>query len=201
MSSYEDRERAIRELIGSGLARDCEHAIQILDEMAQKAQRADMFIFYTDYHQVRACFGEHIIDERPYNNTTIRIATVPSGAISQVVKAQALRGTLAIGALKEFVSKPADGGAMADQDAELVAIVRDFPFRGKLGIFLSPYSAKAVHDRGGSTFDERRNLCRIEFQPIAGDYVLGMFSAWSQQPEKDDVSLVLYMPKSRVIFL
>ena len=201
MSNFNKREAEIRWLRASGLARDHDHAVEILDEMAEKQRRADLLIFYSAVHRARECFGEHIIDERPYRHTTILVATIPSGVMSQVIKVQDLKRTLAIGALKEFVHRPGDNKAVADEDARLVAFVRDFPIRDRSGIFFSPFSAEAVHTTGGRTIDEKENLWRIEFEPIAGDYVLGMFNAWSQQLEKDTIALVLYISKSRVIAL
>lgn len=201
MSDYrgQDRETVIRQLVASGIARYPDHAAKLLDEMAEKKRRADLFIFYSDFRRTREYFGKHMVDERPYNSATISVAAIPSGVMSQTNKAQGSNRTLVIGALKEFAPRPADDKAITDEPAKLVALAKGLPFRNKSGIFFSPFSAEEVHARGGTTIDEKEDLFRIEFEPIAGDYVLGMFNAWSQQPEKETLSLLLYMSKSKVM--
>lgn len=185
------REREIRDMIYNGLAEDHTQAVEILAQAQQRRARADLYIFYRNAHLVRPHLGQYLVDEQPYCSSTVLLANVPSGVISQVASSE----TLALGALKEFVDKD----ATLDQAASLVAFVRNFPFRGKSGIFFSPFSAEAVHARGHQTVDEREGLWRIEFQPIADDYVLGMFGAWHQQPEAEHIALVLYLHRSRVM--
>ena len=193
-----DREAEIRRLLGSGLACNRNHAVEILDKMEERKKLADLCIFFTDPHLVRASFGQYMVDERPYNSTTVRVATIPSGAMSQVMREQSSLGALAIGALKEFAPRPDSGVSGVDDETKLVAIIRNFPLEGKPGIFLSPYSAEATHAMGGQTFDERENLHRIEFEPIGGDFVLGMFHAWGNAL-KGRAPLVLYMSRSYVM--
>lgn len=201
MLSAIDREREIRRLVTSSIARDDTHAAELLDEMAAKRERADMVVLYSDVHPARELLNKHILDERPYNSSKILVATIPSGSMSQVIKAGAADRTLVLGKLTEFVVLPRgkpevdDGGG----EARLVAVVKGFPVEDKSGIFFSPFSAEAVHIRGGQTFDEKHNLFRIEFEPIGGDFVLGMFSAWAQHPLNDTISLALYMSRSKVI--
>jgi hypothetical protein len=79
-----------------------------------------------------------------------------------------------------------------------VAFVRKFPIQEKSGIFLSPFSAKAVHAKGKKTIDERENLLRIEFSPIGKNFVLGMFAAWEQQGFNERAALLLYIHRSQV---
>ena len=195
MNDFEDDEREIARLLYSGLAVDREQAIRILEEAKERERLADTFIFYADVHRVRGCLAESLVDEQPYHHSQILMASVPCGALGRVTKDRSLR--IAFGALKEFVAKD----VAIDQPASLVAFVKGFEFRGKSGIFLSPFSADAVHDHGGTTVDEQQNLWRVEFRPIGGDYVLGMFDAWHEQLASEGITLVLYIHKSRVMIM
>lgn len=193
-----DREEAeIRSLVASGIADDNEHAYQILKAAEEQRRRANLYIFYADYRPVKVCLARHLIDEQPYGSN-VRLAAVPAGVIGQIRKVSGLANPLAIGKLREFVPRSEKGKPIADQETRLVAFVRKFPIQEKSGIFLSPFSAKAVHARGKKTIDERENLLRIEFSPIGKNFVLGMFDAWEQQGFSERASLLLCIHRSQV---
>jgi len=192
----------IRSLVESGIAQDDEHASRILQETAQRRKRADLYIFYTDHLAVKACLGKQlVVNAKPYDDSNIRMASVPCGALGQIEKRPGTPRPFAIGALKELVPRRERRKEVADQEAMLVAFVRNFPVQDKSGVFLSPFSAEAVHARGKRTIDERENLLRVEFTPFSGDFILGMFSAWNLQTFGDSASLILWMPKSQTILL
>ena len=191
----------VKSLIASGIATNEQHAERILKETSKRRERADLYIFYTNRHVVKTCLATRPVDERPYNGSNVRVATIPSGSMSRIGKLTGLTSSLAIGALKELVPKAELAQEATGQGIKLVAFVRNFQIDGKLGVFLSSTSAEAIHAQGRKTLDEKENLLRVEFSPIGGDFVLGMFSAWSRQPFGDSVSLVLWMPRSQTIAL
>src|SRR3989344_1769001 len=100
----------------------------------------------------------------------------------------------------EFAPKPD-----SDEDSsKLVALIEDFKYEGKDGIFLSSSSADEVHERGKKTFEDRykeltgKDLYRIEFTPFHGDYIIGMFLGWGLHKISNNNSIILYIPKSKV---
>lgn len=185
----------IRKLVRSGVARDEEHAKQILVELEQKRQRADMILFYTDVTLVRSFFKGELIDERPYNFSNILVAGVPSGSLDKAAKKPQENRILALGRIMEFVSQE------DRQDTKLVVWIKNIGYGGKEGIFLSSYSAENVHAKGKTTFDEKHNLYRIEFRPISEDFIFGIFHTWNQHPINQQASLILYIARARVIVL
>ncbi|MDP2736980.1 MAG: hypothetical protein Q8O59_04360 [bacterium] len=192
-------ESELMALIQNGIAQNLAQAMQILNELKAKKRRADMLIFYLDVNKVRPHFGKQLVDERLYNYSEVRVARISSGLMSKQKNGSFSNGSVVFGKLTEFVSRPK--GKKGKQDARLVAYVREFPYQGKGGIFLSPYSAKTVHARGNTTIDERENLFRIEIKRIGGDFILGMFKAWKKQPISETTALALYLPKASALFL
>ena len=184
----------IQELVQSGLARNKGHAKKILDELVQQRRKADLVILYTDYSSVRANFPD-LKDEMPYNRSNVRVGQIRSGALGKTKKKPLGDKLLLFGQILEFVSQ--DG-----QEVKLVARIDNTIVQpGYNGIFLSPFSGQAVHQRGKQTFDDQHNLIRLEFKPVADDYILGMFQAWNCHPIFGNISLVLYIAKSRTITL
>ncbi|MDD2807357.1 MAG: hypothetical protein PHW95_02455 [Patescibacteria group bacterium] len=195
MGSYGDRLTEMQALVNCGFARDAEHAARILDDLEANKKHADLLILYNQPGPVRHCFGSHLVGENPYRCTNVLSARVPSGALSQAIKASP---AMAFGALREFTSRVADDERFIDEDARLGAFVWNFPKPNEC-LFCSPFSADCVHDRGSMTIDEREGYLRLEFQSVAGDDVLGIFHAWGQQ-SYGDVPLVLYLSWNRVLY-
>jgi len=192
-----DDDTVAEQMVRGHVAADIAHAKSILAEMNERRRRADMKLFYSGdaADAVRYVLSDSLMDEGCYNGSAVRVASVPSGFVDKLRRQpqETWRGRrFATGRIMEFVSK--DG-----EDARLVACVRNFPYEGKGGLFLSPYSAEIVHRKGRGTFDEQHGLYRIEYEPVAGDYVLGMFTRWGSHPINDQASLLLYIPRDRVL--
>ena len=131
---------------------------------------------------------DRLIDEKPYNYSNIRIGFVPSGMINNFSK-----GGLALGKLIEFVSED-------KKDVRFGALIKNARYEGKEGIILTDYNAEELHSKSVRTFDERhpKDLYRMEFSKVAGDYAIGMFVKWNTHPISEKNSLVLYIPKNKV---
>ena len=195
LDEIKQRLEEARQLVTDGIAEDVEQARKIIYDLEQKHKRADLRIFYQDFHLVREVFPE-LMDEKPYFGSNVRMASVPSGSIDRALKYEGER-KLALGKLTELVSKDRDITKLTA--IKLTAIIDNFQFDEKKGIFLSSFSQKAVHKRGSKTFDEIHNLYRIEFKRVLDDYVFGMFGAWNRHEVSNKASLVLYCSESKVL--
>ena len=72
---------------------------------------------------------------------------------------------------------------------------------GKEGFLLTSFSQEKVRARGSTPFVDKspKNLEAIEYQPIAGDHILGMFQAWGQHRFGNERHLVLWIPTKEVL--
>ena len=182
----------VKQLIADGTAKNLEQALGILSERQKEREILDLRLFYQNSSLIRQIFPE-LLDEKQYKGSNVRMASVPSGSLDRALKYEGER-KLALGKLMELVSKKAGV-------TKLTAVIRNFQFGGKKGVFLSSFSEKAVHKRGSKSFAERYGFYRIEFRRVLEDYVLGMFGAWNRHEVSKEASLALYIPKSEIIEL
>ena len=189
-----EEEKEARQLVHGGIARDMAHATEILLRTQERRERSDLRILYMDTPLVRDTLPE-LMGEKPYNSSTIRIASVPSGSLDKVKKhLRAKSGkTLALGKIMELIS---EGN---EENVRLGAEIRNLGYDDKPGIHLDPVSMEEMMKRGTTSFAERNGLYRIEIKSISEDYVFGMFAAWERHPINGDASLMLYISRSRVL--
>ena len=182
-----------RILVDTGVATDMAEARRMLRKAKVGKPPLDAIIFYHNSNLVHVNFRIPPENRRLYANRASGLwtAQVSAGLLAKVKKMTIGDGHLVIGRLKQFKSRD-------KKVAKLVAQINNPVIQpGHDGIFLSPYSALEVHERGGETHDERCNLVRMEFQPIDGDHIVGMFAAWKSWGGSS--SLVLYISVSKLL--
>jgi hypothetical protein len=182
-------------MVREGLASDVSEALRKLREFESQARISDLLILYTDITVVRGIFNENpfrkkLLDEQPYQGA-VMAAFIPSGIFAH---ASLKKEPIIFGKITELVSK--DG-----ESAQLVAIAEGLKFNGRKSIFFSSKSAAEINARGSKTFNQihpEMDLYRWEVSP-EGDIVCAIFNAWNSHSVSADFSLVLYIPKNKVV--
>ena len=176
-------------LVSGGVARDLEHARAIIRDLDERRERSDAVLFYVN-PSVKNSFPIISQDEKVYNNTGIRIAQVPSGALNEDFASC----NIALGRIIEYV--PRDSS-----DSFLAARINDFPHESFDGFYLTSFSSKVIRGTGRMTFEDRYlkdegvNLERVEFLPVNGNFLVGMFTEWGNRFGVDGSRLVLYIAR------
>lgn len=187
----DELEREAYQLVRGHVATNFEEAKKILKTLEEKRKKSDLAVFYTDFQKAKDFFGKALIDEKPYNYSNIRMGFVPSGFLEKISEVE----NLAFGKIIEFVPKE------EGYPIRLVALVKNFNYQEREGIFLIDSPAEEVRKRGAKTFDDRypKELYRMEFKSIGGDALFGMFYTWNTHEINDQASLILYNHKSRIL--
>jgi hypothetical protein len=189
-------DRQAEELVKLGVFSSIGEAAEAVESSRRRRMAADIALFYTDYKLVRSAFEGELVSEELYALSDVRKAMVRSGVLVKAKKynlgVKPPWKRLALGGLMELVPKDM-------QSARIAAWVRDFPYEHRGSIFLSPWDADDVRARGGKTFDDRHGAYRIEFRPLRGDYILGMFDAWEKHTIAEEAALALWIPKSKIL--
>ncbi len=176
-------------LVVGGVAKDLDHAFAIIHDLDRVREKSDSVLFYVN-PVIKHNFPIVSRDEGTYNNTRIRFAQVPSGALNLDFSSVGI----ALGKIIEYVPRESS-------ESVLAARISKFPHGDFDGFYLTPFSAEAVRRKGSRTFEDRYaqdmgvNLERIEFSHVKGDYLIGMFAEWGNRFGAEVPHLVLSIPR------
>ena len=203
----------IRRLVGSGLSLNAEDAAKVVN----KRKRLDGYVFY---HQdatslVREAFEFDVFEEEIYSYSQLRASLTKLGRLGNARRYGSPNQNpnfsgkrLAITKLIELVPKnhliaegfteKRDGTNI--QRAGYCKNLGGGGINGGNGFVLTPYSQAELRERGVATFTERspRRIEPIEYQPLAGDDIFGMFAAFNSHSFAEQRHLVLWGPRNIV---